>query len=153
MRVHVLRTFVTHLLVHMHQKEKIASKIESVHGTLDVYFVSINMKKTKLGKKTKLSKEALLSNQNVFYLCCFILSVMLSCSSRIYIKSGAHDVIYNRPIKINEIFACVLSFLSDFGQIVLILFDFFRPICSVCGVFRFLSVISTNKDSSCDHMV
>ena len=27
MRVHVLRTFVTHLLVHMHQKEKIALEI------------------------------------------------------------------------------------------------------------------------------
>ena len=27
MRVHVLRTFVTHLLVHMHQKEKITLEI------------------------------------------------------------------------------------------------------------------------------
>ena len=27
MRVHILRTFVTHLLVHMHQKEKIALEI------------------------------------------------------------------------------------------------------------------------------
>jgi hypothetical protein len=27
MREHVLRTFVTHLLVHMHQKEKIALEI------------------------------------------------------------------------------------------------------------------------------
>jgi hypothetical protein len=35
MRVHVLRTFVTHLLVHIHQKEKIAlaiaAKIASVN--------------------------------------------------------------------------------------------------------------------------
>jgi hypothetical protein len=30
MRVHVLRTFVTHLLVHIHQNEKIAAKIASV---------------------------------------------------------------------------------------------------------------------------
>ena len=40
MRVHVLRTFVTHLLVHMHQKEKIAleiaAKIASVNRPLDV---------------------------------------------------------------------------------------------------------------------
>ena len=38
MRVHVLRTFITHLLVHMHQKEKIALeiavKIASVNGSL-----------------------------------------------------------------------------------------------------------------------
>jgi hypothetical protein len=27
MKVHVLRTFVTHLLVHMHQKKKIALEI------------------------------------------------------------------------------------------------------------------------------
>ena len=37
MRVHVLRTFITHLLVHMHQKEEfaveIAAKITSVKGT------------------------------------------------------------------------------------------------------------------------
>jgi hypothetical protein len=36
MRVHVLQIFVTHLLVHMHQKEKIALeiavKIASVNG-------------------------------------------------------------------------------------------------------------------------
>jgi hypothetical protein len=36
MRVHILRTFVTHLLVHMHQKEKIAleiaARIASVNG-------------------------------------------------------------------------------------------------------------------------
>ena len=36
MRVHVLQTFVTHLLVRMHQKEEIAleiaAKIESVNG-------------------------------------------------------------------------------------------------------------------------
>jgi hypothetical protein len=37
------------ILVHMRQKEKIASKIESVNGTLDVYFVG-NTKKTKLGR-------------------------------------------------------------------------------------------------------
>jgi hypothetical protein len=29
MKEHVLRTFVTHLLVHMHQKEKIAREIEA----------------------------------------------------------------------------------------------------------------------------
>ena len=38
MRVHVLRTFVTHLLVHMHQKEKItleiAAKIASTNNPL-----------------------------------------------------------------------------------------------------------------------
>jgi hypothetical protein len=38
MRVHVLRTFVTHLLVHMHQKESIAleivAKIASVNGPI-----------------------------------------------------------------------------------------------------------------------
>jgi hypothetical protein len=28
MRVHVFRTFVTHLLVHIHQKEKIALEIK-----------------------------------------------------------------------------------------------------------------------------
>jgi hypothetical protein len=37
MKVHKLRSFVTHLLVHMHQKEKIApeiaAKIASVNGT------------------------------------------------------------------------------------------------------------------------
>jgi hypothetical protein len=36
MRVHVLRTFITHPLVHMHQKEKIAldiaAKFASVNG-------------------------------------------------------------------------------------------------------------------------
>jgi hypothetical protein len=32
MRVHILRTFVTHLLVHIYQKEKIAAKIASVNG-------------------------------------------------------------------------------------------------------------------------
>jgi hypothetical protein len=36
MRVHKLKTFVTHLLIHMHQKEKIAleiaAKIASVTG-------------------------------------------------------------------------------------------------------------------------
>ena len=36
MRVHILRTFVSHLLVHMHQMEKLAleitAKIESVNG-------------------------------------------------------------------------------------------------------------------------
>ena len=35
-RVHVLRAFITHLLVHMHQKEKIAleiaAKFASVNG-------------------------------------------------------------------------------------------------------------------------
>jgi hypothetical protein len=40
MRVLVLRTFVTHLLVHVHQKEKIAleiaAKIASVNGPLNV---------------------------------------------------------------------------------------------------------------------
>ena len=68
---------------------------------------------------------------------------------------------FSRPIKINEILACAVSFPSDFGrpiligqdQIVLILFDFYRPICSACGVFRFLSVISTNQNSCGDHMV
>jgi hypothetical protein len=38
MRVHILRTFVTHLLVHMHQIRKIAleiaTKITSVNGPL-----------------------------------------------------------------------------------------------------------------------
>jgi hypothetical protein len=38
MRIHILRTFVTHLLIHMHQKEKIAlelaAKIASVNGPL-----------------------------------------------------------------------------------------------------------------------
>ena len=38
MRVHILRTFVTHLLVHIHQKKKIANKIAakfaSVNGPL-----------------------------------------------------------------------------------------------------------------------
>jgi hypothetical protein len=38
MRVHILRTFVTHLLVHMHQKEEIAleiaAKIASVKRAL-----------------------------------------------------------------------------------------------------------------------
>ena len=37
MRVHVLRTFITHLLVHIHHKEEIAveiaAKITSVKGT------------------------------------------------------------------------------------------------------------------------
>ena len=36
MRVNILRTFITHVLVHMHQKEKIAleiaAKIASVNG-------------------------------------------------------------------------------------------------------------------------
>jgi hypothetical protein len=36
MKVHKLRSFITHLLVHMHQKEKIAleiaAKIASVNG-------------------------------------------------------------------------------------------------------------------------
>ena len=32
MRVRALKTFVTHLLIHMHQKEKIAAKIASVNG-------------------------------------------------------------------------------------------------------------------------
>ena len=40
MREHVIRTFVTHVLVHMHQKEKIAleiaAKIASVNGPLAV---------------------------------------------------------------------------------------------------------------------
>jgi hypothetical protein len=39
MRVHVLRIFVTHLLVHMNQEEKIAleiaAKIASVNGPLE----------------------------------------------------------------------------------------------------------------------
>jgi hypothetical protein len=38
MRVHVLRTFITHPLVHIHQKEKIAleiaAKVASVNGPL-----------------------------------------------------------------------------------------------------------------------
>ena len=38
MKVHVLRTFITHLLVHIHQKEKIApeitAKVASVNGPL-----------------------------------------------------------------------------------------------------------------------
>jgi hypothetical protein len=37
MRVHVLRTFIAHLLVHIHQKKKIAvemaEKIASVNGS------------------------------------------------------------------------------------------------------------------------
>ena len=35
MRVHVLRTFVTHLLVHMHQKEKIALEITAKIATVN----------------------------------------------------------------------------------------------------------------------
>jgi hypothetical protein len=34
MRVYILRTFVTHLFLHIHQKEKIAVKIASVNGPL-----------------------------------------------------------------------------------------------------------------------
>jgi hypothetical protein len=38
-RVHILRTFLTHLLVHIHQKKKIAleitAKISSVNGPLN----------------------------------------------------------------------------------------------------------------------
>jgi hypothetical protein len=40
MRVHVLKTFLTHLLVHMHQKKKIAleitTKIASVNKPLNI---------------------------------------------------------------------------------------------------------------------
>jgi hypothetical protein len=40
MRVHKLKTFVTHLLIHMHQKEKIAleiaAKIASVNRPLEI---------------------------------------------------------------------------------------------------------------------
>ena len=35
MRVHVLRTFITHLLVHMHQKEKIALEIAAKNGSVN----------------------------------------------------------------------------------------------------------------------
>jgi hypothetical protein len=38
MKIHILRTFITHLLVHIHQKKKIepkiAAKIASVNGPL-----------------------------------------------------------------------------------------------------------------------
>jgi hypothetical protein len=41
MRVHILRTFVTHLLVHMHQKKKIApemaEKIASVTCSRNIH--------------------------------------------------------------------------------------------------------------------
>jgi hypothetical protein len=44
MRVHVLQTFVTHPLVHMYQKKKIAleiaSKFSSVNGPLKAVFQS-----------------------------------------------------------------------------------------------------------------
>ena len=36
MWVHVLRTFVTHLLVHMHQKEKIAQEIAAKIASVNV---------------------------------------------------------------------------------------------------------------------
>jgi hypothetical protein len=40
-RIHILRTFITHLLVHMHQKKKIAleiaAKIASVNGSIHKY--------------------------------------------------------------------------------------------------------------------
>jgi hypothetical protein len=39
MRIHILKTFLTHLLVHIHQKKKIAleiaAKIASVNGPLN----------------------------------------------------------------------------------------------------------------------
>jgi hypothetical protein len=39
MRAHILRSFITHPLVHMHQKEKIAqeiaAKIASVNGPIE----------------------------------------------------------------------------------------------------------------------
>jgi hypothetical protein len=45
-RVHVLQTFVTHLLVHMHQKEKIAleivAKIASVNRPFDLNDPDLN---------------------------------------------------------------------------------------------------------------
>jgi hypothetical protein len=45
MRVHVLQTFITHLLVHMHQKEKIAleivARIASVNRPLNVLQIEV----------------------------------------------------------------------------------------------------------------
>jgi hypothetical protein len=54
MRVHILRTFITYLLVHIHQKKKIAPKIAvkivSVNGPLynQIFLVSSKHTKTTL---------------------------------------------------------------------------------------------------------
>ena len=47
MRVHILRTFITHLLVRIHQKTKIAleiaAKIASVNGPLNIDQEKLNI--------------------------------------------------------------------------------------------------------------
>ena len=51
--IHILRTFVTHLLVHMHQKEKIALEIAAKIARVSTFVLQVNHIASKLLVNTR----------------------------------------------------------------------------------------------------